>query len=102
MQLTMQGYGNAARQGGRPGDLYILIEEEKQDQFIRVENNLVYNLLLDFPTAALGGEIEVPLVEGTQTVKIPAGTQPNTQIRLNEKVHTSHQISPMCQSQISS
>ena len=85
MQLTMQGYGNAARQGGRSGDLYILIEEEKQDQFIRVENNLVYNLLLDFPTAALGGEIEVPLVEGTQTVKIPAGTQPNTQIRLNGK-----------------
>ena len=85
MQLTMQGYGNAARQGGRPGDLYILIEEEKQDQFIRVENNLVYNLLLDFPTAALGGEIEVPLVEGTQIVKIPAGTQPNTQIRLNGK-----------------
>ena len=85
MQLTMQGYGNAARQGGHPGDLYILIEEEKQDQFIRVENNLIYSLLLDFPTAALGGEIEVPLIEGTQTVKIPAGTQPNTQIRLNGK-----------------
>ena len=85
MQLTMQGYGNAARQGGRPGDLYILIEEEKQEQFIRVENNLIYNLLLDFPTAALGGEVEVPLIEGTQTVKIPAGTQPNTQIRLSGK-----------------
>lgn len=85
MQLTMQGYGNAARQGGRPGDLYILIEEEKQEQFIRVENNLIYNLLLDFPTAALGGEVEVPLIEGTHTVKIPAGTQPNTQIRLSGK-----------------
>lgn len=85
MQLSMSGYGNAARQGGRPGDLYILIEEEKQNDFIRDENNLIYNLLLDFPTAALGGEVEVPLIEGTETVKIPAGTQPNTQIRLAGK-----------------
>lgn len=85
MQLTMQGYGNAGRQGGRPGDLYILIEEEKQDDFIRVDNNLIYNLLLDFSTAALGGEVEVPLIDGKQKVKIPAGTQPNTQIRLAGK-----------------
>ncbi len=85
MQLSMSGYGNAAPHGGRPGDLFILIDEEKQDKFIRADNNLIYNLLLDFPTAALGGEVEVPLVEGTEKVKIPAGTQPNTQIRLAGK-----------------
>ena len=85
MQLSMSGYGNAAPNGGRPGDLFILIDEEKQEKFIRADNNLIYNLLLDFPTAALGGEVEVPLVEGTEKVKIPAGTQPNTQIRLAGK-----------------
>jgi molecular chaperone DnaJ len=78
MQLNMQGHGNAARRGGENGDLYILIEEEKQEVFIRQDNQLVYNLLLDFPTAALGGEVEIPLVEGSMKIKIPAGTQPNT------------------------
>jgi molecular chaperone DnaJ len=78
MQLNMQGYGNAARRGGEAGDLFILIEEEEQHDFIRHDDQLIYNLLLDFPTAALGGEVEIPLVEGTMKVKIPAGTQPNT------------------------
>jgi molecular chaperone DnaJ len=78
MQLNMQGHGNAAMHGGENGDLYILIEEEAQTDFIRQDNQLIYNLLLDFPTAALGGEVEIPLVDGTMKIKIPAGTQPNT------------------------
>jgi molecular chaperone DnaJ len=78
MQLNMQGYGNAAKGGGENGDLYILIEEEQQSDFIRQDDRLIYNLLLDFPTAALGGEVESPLVDGTMKVKIPAGTQPGT------------------------
>ncbi len=82
MQLNLQGYGNAGRRGGGKGDLFVLIEEEKQDTFIRQDNMLIYSLLLDFPTAALGGEVEIPLVNGTQTIKIAPGTQPNTQIRL--------------------
>ena len=82
MQITQEGGGNAARRGGQPGDLYILIEEEKQDQFIRQDATLVHNLLIDVPTAALGGDVEIPLVEGTRTHRIPAGTQPGTQLRL--------------------
>ena len=82
MQIPMEGYGNAARRGGQPGDLYILIEEEKQDQFIRQDTTLVHNLLIDFPTAALGGDVEIPLVEGTRMHHIPAGTQPGTQFRI--------------------
>ncbi len=85
MQLTMEGYGNAARRGGIPGDLYVLIEEEKQNVFIRQDNNLLYNLLLDFPTAALGGEVEIPLVDGSIRQTVKAGTQPGTQIRLAGK-----------------
>lgn len=82
MQLSMEGYGNAGRHGGPAGDLYILVEEEKQTDFIRQDNTLIYNLLLDFPTAALGGEVEIPLVEGTKKITIKPGTQPNTQMRL--------------------
>lgn len=85
MQLTMHGKGNAARRGGTPGDLYILIEEEAQSDFIREDSRLIYNLLLDFPTAALGGEVEIPLVEGTMKIKIPAGTQPDTLLRYPNK-----------------
>ena len=85
MQLNMQGYGNAGRYGGSNGDLFVLIEEEHQDQFIRQDDTLIYSLLLDFPTAALGGEVEIPLVEGTTTLKVSPGTQPNTQLRLEGK-----------------
>ncbi|MEG1586563.1 MAG: molecular chaperone DnaJ [Bacteroidales bacterium] len=78
MQLSMQGKGNASRRGGMNGDLLILVKEEEHPDLIREENNLIYNLLLDFPTAVLGGEVEIPLIEGTMKIKIPAGTQPNT------------------------
>lgn len=85
MTLTMEGKGNAARHGGRNGDLLIVIEEEKDPNLIRDENDLIYNLMLDFPTAALGGAAEVPLVDGKARLKIPAGTQPGKVLRLRGK-----------------
>lgn len=85
MTLTMRGQGNAARHGGVNGDLLIVIEEEKDPNLIRDENDLIYNLMLDFPTATLGGSVEVPLVEGKARLKIPAGTQPGKVLRLRGK-----------------
>lgn len=86
MQLSMTGKGNAAPLGGISGDLLILIQEEEHPEFVREEDNVIYNLLLDFPTAALGGTVEIPLIEGgTMKMKIPAGTQPNTLQRLSGK-----------------
>jgi len=85
MTLTMRGQGNAARHGGVNGDLLIVIEEEKDPNLIRDENDLIYNLMLDFPTAALGGSVEVPLVEGKARLTIPAGTQPGKILRLRGK-----------------
>lgn len=82
MQMTMKGSGNAGRQGGKNGDLVVLFEEEQQNTFIRQEETLYYNLLIDFPTAALGGDVEIPLVEGTKMIHIASGTQPNTQIEI--------------------
>lgn len=82
MQMTMQGSGNAGRNGGANGDLVVLFEEEAQNTYIRQDDTLIYNLLLDFPTAALGGEVEIPLVEGSKKIHVPAGTQPNTQFEI--------------------
>jgi len=85
MQLSMSGKGNAARRGGMPGDLLIVIEEEAHPELLRDENVLVYNLLLSFPTAALGGTVEIPTIDGRVKVKIDAGTQPGKVLRLRGK-----------------
>lgn len=85
MQLSMSGKGNAARRGGVPGDLLIVIEEEAHPELLRDENDLVYNLLLSFPTAALGGTVEIPTIDGRVKVKIDAGTQPGKVLRLRGK-----------------
>ncbi len=85
MVLTLRGQGNAPRHGGVNGDLLIVIQEEKNSELIRDGIDLIYNLMLDFPTAALGGSAEVPTVEGRAKLKIPAGTQPGKVLRLRGK-----------------
>ena len=82
MQLSMSGKGNAAKNGGVPGDLIIAIEEIPDAELIRDDNDVVYNLLLPFPTAALGGSVEVPTIDGKAKINIAAGTQPGKVLRL--------------------
>ncbi len=85
MQLSMSGKGNAARRGGVNGDLLVVIEEEPHAELIRDENDLIYNLLLSFPMAAMGGTVEVPTIDGKAKVKIDQGTQPGKVLRLRNK-----------------
>lgn len=85
MQLSVGGKGNAARRGGIPGDLLVVIEEEKHPELIRDDNDLIYNLLLSVPVASLGGSVEVPTVDGKVKVNIPGGTQPGKVLRLRGK-----------------
>jgi molecular chaperone DnaJ len=85
MQLSVRGKGNAACRGGVNGDLLVVIEEEQDKEFIRDENDLIYNLLLSIPQAALGDMVEVPTVEGRAKVRIEAGTQPGKVLRLRGK-----------------
>ena len=85
MQLTMQGKGNAAPRGGVAGDLLILIEEEQHKDFIRQDSDLIYNLLLDLPTAILGGQIQIPTLSGEARITITPGTQPGKVLRMRGK-----------------
>ena len=85
MTLTLRGQGNAPRHGGVNGDLLIVIQEEKDSELIREGDALIYNLMLDFPTAALGGSAEIPMVDGRAKVKIAPGTQPGKVLRLRGK-----------------
>ena len=86
MVLTVQGKGNAGAHNGVPGDIQVFISEESNDTFVRQDNDLIYNLLLDFPTAALGGEVKIPPVDGkTLTINLEPGIQPGTTKRLRGK-----------------
>ena len=86
MVVNVPGKGNAGQHNGIAGDIQVFIEEEENDTFVRDGNDLIYNLLLDFPTAALGGEVDIPTIDGkTLKVKIDGGTQPGKTMRLREK-----------------
>lgn len=86
MVVNVPGKGNAGQRNGISGNIQVYIEEEENDTFIRDGQDIVYNLLLDFPTAALGGEVEIPTLEGTHVrIKIDAGTQPGKTLRLRGK-----------------
>ena len=85
MALTMRGKGNAGRRNGIPGDLQIIIEEEEHPTLVRQNNDLIFSLLLDIPTATLGGTVEVPTIDGKAKVTIEPGTQPGKTMRLRGK-----------------
>ena len=86
MVVNVPGKGNKGQRNGVNGDIQVFIEEIEHDLFVRDGNDLIYNLLLDFPTAALGGEIEVPTIEGSRLkLKIDNGTQPGKTLRLRGK-----------------
>lgn len=85
MTLKVSGRGNDAMGGGVPGDLYVVIQEERDTRFQRDGDDLIYNLMLDFPTAALGGKVDVPTIDGGARVSIQPGTQPGKVLRLRGK-----------------
>lgn len=85
MVVNVSGKGHAARRNGVPGDIQVFIEEEPAKDLIREDNNLIYNLLLDLPTAVLGGDAEIPTIEGKVKIKVEPGTQPGKVVRLRGK-----------------
>ncbi len=85
MQLSMSGKGNVGERGGMPGDLLILIEEEKHPELTRDGNDVHYVLPLSFHDVVFGTQSEVPTIDGKAKIKIPAGTQSGKIFRLKGK-----------------
>ena len=85
MVVNVQGKGHAAKRGGVPGNIQVLIEEEPHPELIRDDNDLIYNLLLTVSQATLGDTVEVPTLDGHARIKIEPGTQPGTALRLRGK-----------------
>ena len=85
MQLTIQGEGHAAKNNGINGDLLVVIEEQEHPNLRREGNNLYYTKIISLPDAILGGEAEIPCLDGPYKVKIDAGTQSGTVVRLRGK-----------------
>ena len=87
MQLTIQGKGNAARNGGVPGNLLVVIEEEapKEGGLQRDGNDLVYTLNLSVPDAILGCSVEIPYIDSKLKIKVDPGTQPGKILKLRGK-----------------
>lgn len=84
-RLRIQGEGEAGQKGGPRGDLYIYIHVKDHPIFERHGYDIICNVPISFPLAALGGEIEIPTLNGNVVMKIPEGTQSGKVFRLAGK-----------------
>ena len=85
-RIRLAGEGEAGLRGGPPGDLYIFIDVATHDLFERDGKNLFCRVPVSMSSAALGGSIEVPTIDGGRgRVQIPAGSQSGRQMRLRSK-----------------
>lgn len=84
-QMRLTGQGEAGKNGGPYGDLYVIFRVQPSEQFQRHGTEIYYSLPISFAQAALGDEVKVPTVHGNVKLKIPAGTQTDTTFRLRGK-----------------
>jgi molecular chaperone DnaJ len=84
-QLRIQNEGEAGAGGGPAGHLYVVVHVHEHEFFRRDGNNLFCEIPVNFTTVALGGEVQVPTLDGPETVKVPEGTQTGTTLRLKNK-----------------
>lgn len=85
MQLTLQGEGHAAKNNGIKGDLLVVIEEIPHTEIKRERNNLYYTKVISISEAILGGDVEIPGIDGRYKVKVEPGTQSGTVVKLRGK-----------------
>lgn len=84
-RLRSSGNGDAGVRGGPAGDLHIVLKLKRHDVFERRGEDLFCEVPVSFGTAALGGELDVPTLEGAASIKIPTGTQGGTIFRLRNR-----------------
>jgi molecular chaperone DnaJ len=84
-RLRVNGEGEAGENNGPHGDLYVVIYVKEHEDFKRHGNDIYNELLVNYTTLVLGGEVESPTLHGNVKIKIPAGTQTNTIFRIKGK-----------------
>jgi len=83
--IRISGEGNPNTTNGPPGDLYVVVHVEKDPKFYREDTELLYELSISYPQAALGDEVDVETIDGKVKMKIPPGTQHGKIFRLRGK-----------------
>lgn len=82
-RLRLSGSGESGGRSGTPGDLYVEVHVKPDDRFVRDGTTLLHRVDVGIAEAALGKTVEVPLIDGgSEEVELPAGTQPNTRVRM--------------------
>ncbi|NLV73954.1 MAG: molecular chaperone DnaJ [Chloroflexi bacterium] len=84
-RIRLTGEGEPGANGGPPGNLYVVLHVKPHAFFTRREDDILLNMNINIAQAALGAEIEVPTLEGTEKIKVPAGTQTGTVFKLYGK-----------------
>ncbi len=83
--MTLRGEGNAGKNGGPSGDIIVVFKELPHDYFIREGDDIIYDLFISFPEAALGTDVEIPTLNGRAKLKIEPGTQPGKFLKMRDK-----------------
>lgn len=83
--MTLSGEGNIGKRGGPSGDLIVIFEELEHEYFTREGDDIVYDLLITYPEAVLGSEVEVPTLNSKAMLKIEAGTPAGKLLKMSHK-----------------
>ena len=83
--MTMRNDGNAGKRGGPAGDLIVIFKELQHEYFAREGDDILYDLFVSYPEAALGGEVEVPTLNGKAKLKIDTGTPSGKLLKMRDK-----------------
>ena len=84
-RIRSVGHGEVPPHGGQPGDLYVVLTVKPHKLFRRDAEDILLELPITFSQAALGAEVDVPTIHGSETIAIPAGTQTGTRVRIRGK-----------------
>jgi len=84
-RIRLSGEGDVGLRGGSSGDLYVTIGVLEHELFVRDDDDIIYELPVNFVQAALGDEIEIPTLYGDNKITIPSGSQTGREFRLKNK-----------------
>ncbi len=84
-RLRLQGEGEPGEQGAPPGDLYVFLHVNPHEQFRRQDDDVIVGVPISYPLAVLGGETEIPTLEGSESFTLPKGVQSGQDFRLHSR-----------------